>query len=71
MANANETGVYTLDGARFWIKKGDKLPDGAAMDGAAGEPETPEAAVPKAEKKAAQTGPSETIEAAAAPSETA
>jgi hypothetical protein len=34
MAKANADGIYTLRGARFKVRKGAVLPDGAVMEGA-------------------------------------
>jgi hypothetical protein len=34
MAKAQTDGIYTLNGSRFVIRKGDTLPDGAVMEGA-------------------------------------
>lgn len=72
MANAKHDGVYTLDGSRFLIHKGDSLPEGAVLDGDGdAAPETPEASKDgAAETKAAKSGPSETTDAVSTPSET-
>jgi hypothetical protein len=64
MANAKQDGVYTLDGGRFLIRKGDPLPEGAELDAAK---ETPEAESEQPAETKAKSGPSETTDAAKAP----
>lgn len=67
MAKANSDGVYTLDGVRFLIRKGDALPEGAEFEAADDVlSETPDATGKKPVKQA-KTGPTETTEAQAAP----
>ncbi len=58
MAKAERNGVYTLNGARFGIRAGDVLPEGAVMDEERSEKAAPEN---RAEKAAPQNRSTKTV----------
>ena len=52
MAKAKDNGIYTLDGRRFKVRKGDILPEGAVMEG-----DDPQPANEPVEERAQQAAP--------------
>lgn len=67
---ADRTGVYTLDGGRFRILKGDPLPEGAVMEPTEDEIAAAEVAAAEA-KKAEEAAAKKAAAEAKKPSETA